>query len=187
MRKLIRYFNQNRTKILLIVSIIVFLIIFVRVLNYIIKTNIQEERNNVSNSYSEGYRDTTLPEETIISGDEISKEDAEEDRNIIESFVKACNSKDYATAYNMLTDDCKNIVFSGTMDSFVKNYCDLIFQTSKTYQLEGWISKAEGQTYKVTYLEDNILATGGISEGLNYTDYITITRENGEDKLSIYK
>ena len=87
MRKLIRYFNQNRTKILLIVSIIVFLIIFVRVLNYIIKTNIQEERNNVSNSYSEGYRDTTLPEETIISGDEISKEDAEEDRNIIESFV----------------------------------------------------------------------------------------------------
>ena len=186
MRKLIRYFNQNRTKILLIVSIIVFLIIFVRVLNYIIKTNIQEERNNVSNSYSEGYRDTTLPEETIISGDEISKEDAEEDKNIIESFVKACNSKDYAIAYNMLTDDCKNIVFSGTMDSFVKNYCDLIFQTSKTYQLEGWISKAEGQTYKVTYLEDNILATGGISEGLNYTDYITITRENGEDKLSIY-
>lgn len=186
MRKLIRYFNQNRTKILLIVSIIVFLIIFVRVLNYIVKNNIQEESNNVYNSYSEGYRDTTLPEETIISGDEISKEDAEEDRNIIESFVKACNSKDYATAYNMLTNDCKNIVFSGTMDSFVKNYCDLIFQTSKTYQLEGWISKAEGQTYKVTYLEDNILATGGISEGLNYTDYITITRENGEDKLSIY-
>ena len=49
MRKLIKYFNQNRKKILLIVLIIVFLIILVRVLNYIVRTNIQEERNNISN------------------------------------------------------------------------------------------------------------------------------------------
>ena len=184
MRKLIRYFNQNRTKILLIVFIIVFLIIFVRVLNNIIKRNLQEENNNISNIQID--KDTSIPDEVIISGEEISEEKAIEDKQIIEGFVQACNNKDYSKAYNMLTDDCKNIVFNGTMDSFVRNYCDLIFKTSKTYKLEGWLNKTDGMTYKMTYLEDNILATGGISDGLNYTDYIKITKENGENKLSIY-
>lgn len=184
MRELIRYFNQNRTKILLIVFIIVFLIIFVRVLNNIIKRNLQEENNNISNIQID--KDTSIPDEVIISGEEISEEKAIEDKQIIEGFVQACNNKDYSKAYNMLTDDCKNIVFNGTMDSFVRNYCDLIFKTSKTYKLEGWLNKTDGMTYKMTYLEDNILATGGISDGLNYTDYITITKENGENKLSIY-
>lgn len=184
MRKLIRYFNQNRTKILLIVFIIVFLIIFVRVLNNIIKRNLQEENNNILNI--QVNKDTSIPDEVIISGEEISEEKAVEDKKIIEGFVQACNNKDYSKAYNMLTDDCKNIVFNGTMDSFVRNYCDLIFKTSKTYKLEGWLNKTDGMTYKMTYLEDNILATGGISDGLNYTDYITITKENGENKLSIY-
>ena len=184
MSKLIRYFNQNRTKILLIVFIIVFLIIFVRVLNNIIKRNLQEENNNISNI--QVNKDTSIPDEVIISGEEISEEKAVEDKKIIEGFVQACNNKDYSKAYNMLTDDCKNIVFNGTMDSFVRNYCDLIFKTSKTYKLEGWLNKTDGMTYKMTYLEDNILATGGISDGLNYTDYITITKENGENKLSIY-
>ena len=184
MRKLIRYFNQNRTKILLIVFIIVFLIIFVRVLNNIIKRNLQEENNNISNI--QVNKDTSIPDEVIISGEEISEEKAVEDKKIIEGFVQACNNKDYSKAYNMLTDDCKNIVFNGTMDSFVRNYCNSIFKTSKTYKLEGWLNKTDGMTYKMTYLEDNILATGGISDGLNYTDYITIMKENGENKLSIY-
>ena len=184
MRKLIRYFNQNRTKILLIVFIIVFLIIFVRVLNNIIKRNLQEENNNISNIQID--KDTSIPDEVIISGEEISEEKAIEDKQIIEGFVQACNNKDYSKAYNMLTDDCKNIVFNGTMDSFVRNYCDLIFKTSKTYKLEGWLNKTDGMTYKMTYLEDNILATGGISDGLNYTDYITITKENGENRKDVY-
>lgn len=185
MRELIRYFNQNRKKILLIFLIIVSLIILVRVLNYIIKTNIQEENNNISNTQNAG-RDTSIPDQAIISGEEISEEKAQNDKKIIDDFVQACNDKDYTRAYNMLTDNCKNVVFSGTMDSFVRNYCDIIFQTSKTYQLEGWLDKIAGMTYKITYLDDNILATGGISNGLNYTDYITIVNENGETKLSIY-
>lgn len=184
MRRLIKYFNQNRKKILLIVLVIVFLIILVRVLNYMVKTNIQEERNSISNVQIN--KDTSIPDEAIISGEKISEEKASDDKKMIENFVQACNEKDYTKAYNMLTDDCKNIVFSGTMDSFVKNYCDLIFQTPKTYQLEGWLDKVQGMTYKVTYLEDNILATGGISEGLNYMDYITVIEENNETKLSIY-
>lgn len=184
MRRLIKYFNQNRKKILLIVLVIVFLIILVRVLNYMVKTNIQEERNSISNVQIN--KDTSIPDEAIISGEKISEEKASDDKKMIENFVQACNEKDYTKAYNMLTDDCKNIVFSGTMDSFVKNYCDLIFQTPKTYQLKGWLDKVQGMTYKVTYLEDNILATGGISEGLNYMDYITVIEENNETKLSIY-
>lgn len=184
MRNLIRYFNQNRKKILLILLIIVFLIILVRVLNYIVRKNIQDERNNITNIHVD--KDTSTPDEAIISGEEIPQEKANEDKEVIDNFVQACNDKDYTKAYNMLTNDCKNVVFGGTIESFIKNYCENIFKTSKTCKLEGWLSKIEGITYKVTYLEDNILETGGISEGLNYTDYITVTDENGETKLNIY-
>lgn len=184
MRKLIQYFNQNWRKILLIVLIIVFLIVLVRVLNYIARTNRQEAKNNVSNTQIS--KDISVPNEAIISGTEISEEEAKKDKEVINDFVQACNNKDYTNAYNMLTEDCRNIAFNGNMDNFTNNYCALIFQTSKTYQLEGWLSKSEGMTYKVTYLEDNILETGGISSGLNYTDYITVINENGENKLSIY-
>lgn len=180
MRKLIKYFNQNRKKILLIVLIIVFLIILVRVLSYSIKINEQEKNNSISNNDSN--KDTSIPVETIISGEEIPEEDAIENKDIIDKFVKACNNKQYTEAYDMLSNKCKNNVFNDTIENFINNYVQIIFEPSKTYKLEGWLSK-ENLTYKITYINDDILATGGKYEGLNYTDYITIDREQ---KLNIF-
>ena len=180
MRKLIKYFNQNRKKILLIVLIIVFLIILVRVLSYSIKINEQEKNNSISNNDSN--KDTSIPVETIISGEEIPEEDAIENKDIIDKFVKACNNKQYTEAYDMLSNKCKNNVFNDTIENFINNYVQIIFEPSKTYKLEGWLSK-ENLTYKITYINDDILATGGKYEGPNYTDYITIDREQ---KLNIF-
>ena len=184
MQKLIRYFNQNRKRILLIAIIIVLLIIIVRVWNYVIRTTQQAESNGTSNTYT--IRDTSVPDEFIISGEEISEEDGENDKNIVNNFIDFCNTKNYTEAYNMLTSDCQNAVFGGDINNFIEKYCNIIFETPKTFQLEGWIDKNSRITYRITYIEDNILATGGISEELKYTDYITLANENEETKLSIY-
>lgn len=181
MKKLIRYFNQNRKKILLILLIIVFLIILVRVLNYIVKTNIQEENNNISNTNTN--RDTSIPSEAIISGEEIPEEEAREDKEIIDNFVNACNDKLYTNAYSMLSKECQDNVFNNNIDYFKNNYVDVVFETSKTYKLEGWLNK-ENMTYKITYINDNILATGSMENGLNYTDYITI--DGKDEKINIF-
>lgn len=181
MKKLIRYFNQNRKKILLILLIIVFLIILVRVLNYIVKTNIQEENNNISNTNTN--RDTSIPGEAIISGEEIPEEEAREDKEIINNFVQACNEKLYEDAYSMLSTECQNNVFNNNIEYFENNYVNVVFETNKTYKLEGWLNK-ENMTYKITYINDNILATGSMEDGLNYTDYITIDKNN--EKINIF-
>lgn len=175
MSKLIRYFNQNRKKILLIVLIIVLLIILTRVLNYFARVNAQEENNRLFSQNID--RDTSIPSEAIISGTEITEEEAKEDKQVIDIFVQACNEKRFEDAYNQLTEGCKNNIFNGDINNFINNYGNIIFSTNKTYSLEGWL-KRDNMTYKITYLEDNILETGGITEGLNYTDYITIVEEN---------
>ena len=182
MNKLIKYFNQNRKKILLIVLIIVLLIILTRVLNYFARLNAQEENNRLFSQNID--RDTSIPDEAIVSGTEITEEEAKEDKEIIDTFVQACNNKDYNTAFNLLTEDCKNNIFNGSANNFMNGYASVVFETEKTYKLEGWLEK-NYLTYKITYYEDNILETGGITEGLNYTDYITVINENNEQKLSI--
>lgn len=171
MRKIIEYFNKNRKKILLIFLAIVLFIIVTRILNVIIKDNTIEEGKNTANT----LKDTTLPTETIISDTEISVERAKDNKQIIENFVQACNNKQYESAFAMISNECKLNVFSGNISNFINNYCNKVFSTSKTYKLEAWFENDDNITYKINYLEDNILATGGANlNELNYMDYITI-------------
>ena len=46
-------------------------------------------------------------------------------------------------------------------------------------------SEQGSYTYKVTYYEDDLLATGGTTTNKNFEDYITIINQNGERKLNI--
>lgn len=175
MRKIIEYFNKNRKKILLIFLAIVLFILFTRILNLIIKNNTIEEWKSATNT----LKDTTLPTETIISDTEITIEEAKSNKQTIANFVKYCNEKQYESAFSMLSNKCKINVFSGNIDNFINNYCDKIFNTGKTYQLEAWYEKDDKITYKITYIEDNILATGGANLGeLNYVDYVTVIGTN---------
>ena len=46
-------------------------------------------------------------------------------------------------------------------------------------------TEAGSYTYKITYYEDNLLATGGTGANNNFEDYITIINQDGERKLNI--
>ena len=179
MKKLIRYWNQNRLKIIIIGIIIVFIIILIQVINGILeKTKPDPSTEKVV------IKDTSKPSESVITGEEVKEEVTENNTNIINSFVDFCNKKDYQSAYNLLSQECKSTVFS-TLDSFINNYCNKIKFNNITYNLELWYYTGSTYTYRITYFENNILATGNINSDNNIEDYITIVQEDDGNKLNI--
>ena len=179
MKKLIRYLNQNRLKIIIIGIIIVFVIILIQTINGIL-----ERANTDFNTSNVVIEDTSIPSESVITGEKLPEETTSANVNIIKQFVDYANNKDYQSAYNLLTEDCKKEVYS-TLDLFIQNYCNKIFNTEKTYNLELWQYTSNTYTYKVTYIENNILETGNINSNSNVEDYITVIEYSAGSKINI--
>ena len=180
MNRFIRYFNQNRVKVVIIILIIAFIIFLIYTINNILK----RVNDNVEYGEPNTVVDTSRPTESVITGEEIPEETVEENSNIIEQFVEYGNAGDYQSAYNLLTEDCKQEVFND-LDSFIIGYCNEIFRTKKIYQLELWFNVLNLYTYRITYIEDNIMQTGSLDSSNNIEDYITVKTIDNEKKLSI--
>ena len=179
MGKIIRYWNQNRKQIIIVIAIIAFIIIMLQVVNNLLKTTTNSNKNNnVSNVV-----DLQKPTQSVITGQNVTEETSKENTDIIKKFIDYCNSNEIEKAYALLSNDCKEEF--GNLNTFMTNYYERNFKTKKTYSLELMFSEQGSYTYKVTYYEDNILATGGKGTNNNFEDYITIVNQNGERKLNI--
>lgn len=179
MKKFIRYFNQNRIKVIITIFIIVFIIVLIYTVNGLlgqINENMTSDDNIII--------DESFPSESVITGDSVSQEVTEKNVQIIEQFVEYCNNKDYENAYNLLTDDCKSEIYE-TVDVFQTSYCDSIFDTKKSYSLELLYYTNDSYTYSITYTEDNMLSTGIVNSSKNKQDYITLVETENGDKLNI--
>lgn len=190
MYRLIRFYNQNKKAIWQVILVIALIIAIIQVLNYFAKrSNIIENNNNnvvSSNSY-ENYINDNLnsvyiqDDQSIISGSNINSTTLERNTGLIDEFFKKCNEQNLEEAYNMLTDDCKEQLYSN-IDSFKNNYYSKLFDGSnKSIKIE----VLTANTYRVTIKED-MLATGKTNNENVKQDYITIERlDNGEYKLNI--
>jgi len=176
-KRFIRYWNQNRGKIILIIAMIAFIIIIIQVVNHILE-------NGEKKRLEESKIDKTKPIQSVITGEKVSTEKTEENTNVIKEFVEYCNNKEYEKAYGLLTEECKR-EFNNDVNTFVKNYCNNVFATNKTYSIELWLNTENMYTYRVKYYEDNLLATGSMNLDKNIEDYITIIEQNNENKMSI--
>lgn len=177
MNKIIRYWNQNRIKIILIIAIIVFMYILIQVTNNLIKDKKQEQQI-VSNI------DKSMPIKSVITGETVTIEQTNDNIRCIENFVSYCNNREYEKAYDLLSENCKE-EYENNINTFIKNYCENIFNTSRTYKLELLYYLDGSYTYTIKYYEDNLLATGKDNQKNNYEDYITVINQNGVDKLNI--
>lgn len=180
MKKIIRYWNQNRRQIIIVIAIIAFAIFALKVINSLLDNSVGY--NNDTNISK--VEDVTKPNKSAITGETIPEETVEKNSDLVKKFINYCNNKEIEKAYNLLTDDCKS-EFNNDVYKFRDNYFNNIFGTPKSYSLELWGNESGYYTYKITYYENNLLATGGQSLNNNIEDYITITRKNGEDKLNI--
>ena len=179
MNKIIRMWNQNRKKTIIIALGVVFIFAIIQVLNQVAKEEIQKKANNNNVSSVQNYQ--KLPTTSSRTGEVVSEEKTKTNVNIIENFVQACNNADTKKAYDLLTDECKNTLFP-TEQEFIDNYYNLIFKTKKTIDIENYKNSSKTNTYMVTFYEDSI-STGNVSSSQNYGDYITVDKDT--QKLNI--
>lgn len=170
--KLGRLFRKYR-KIILIVLIIWLCVL---VVNSMLKDYKPEEKIDT----------TYTPHESVLG----SKEDVPQNLQqpideLIETYFNYCQNKEYENAYNMVSDNCKNIYFN-SLDSF-KEYVDIIFDQEKLYYIQNYSNYDNYYIYQIRIF-DNIMKTGltGKEDITFYEEKLVISKEdNGELKLSL--
>lgn len=123
------------------------------------------------------------PTETIIKGQDVSKEQYEKDSNLVNTFLEYCNSKKVEEAYSLVSDECKTEKYP-TIEEFKEYYYNDIFEKKRECNLQAWISTDEYTIYKIRY-SNSMLSTGTYDETDVYEDYITLNRKNNTEKISI--
>ena len=181
MNNIIRFWNQNRRGIIAGIAAIVLLIVMIQVLDEIAKKQRQERNNGIAMLANEQKEE--LPTESIIGGATVSKDTTKSNVEIIESFIEKCNNAQITEAYEMLTEDCKEAIFT-TEGIFKKGYYDIVFKNKRIVDIENFISREKRYTYRVTLYED-ILSTGNAQNTQSYQDYITIDENSKNGKLNI--
>lgn len=184
MIKLLRYWNQNKRKILITIAVIALIIIIIQIANSVIKRRNEKDRNEIKQGTV--ANDITKPNESIISQDKLTEKETKENSDFIEQFVSFCNQKKADDAYRLLSDDCKNELYP-TKELFISNYMNQIFEETVNYELQLWYTVSNCYTYRITYNKGNLLQTGGQGNSGNFLDYITLLKQNGEYKLNINK
>lgn len=185
-----RYYNNYKTIIWIIIIVIVLFLLVTNAMNKALKEDSNsssvnntttivdvDEKSKAYNTLSNNLSSTnnisnaiTEKTDNEIISDISSNEDA------IKVFVNFCNSSKLDSAYSMLSDDCKEILYP-TKSDFISNYYNVYFLESKNIS----INKYNGNnTYKVDFKVDSI-STGAITTE-EKTDYITV---NSDYKLNI--
>lgn len=181
MYKLIRFYNQNRGKIIKIILIIVFVIAIIQLLNFFTKQdNKNKTTNNNVNINNSTYSKEVVTDKSAITGETISESKLKKASEIINDFLNYCNDGNYNEAYDVLTDECKEEMYP-TIEDFKKIYYDNTFGgEKKSFTIENWMDN----TYHVN-ISENSLATGKISEDNTKQDYITVIEKDKTYKLNI--
>lgn len=186
MHSLRKFYYENKYKIWRIIAFIVLILISIYVLNNIAKEknqnmqlskvdNISKSNLNLSDS-SNTYISTN---KSAVTGSEINEDKIDNAQKVIDQFITYCNQKEINKAYEMLSDDCKKVLYPD-INQFKTLYYDKVFYDSKQVNVENWFS----DTYKIEIIND-IMSTGKTS-GTSLQDYYTIIEdENGNKRLNI--
>ena len=148
--KIIRFYNQNRYLFWAIVVTIVGIVGLIHALNHNIEK--QNEKNvqisaNINNNV---VKNTNIDENyTVISGKKLNYVTT----NIIKSFIEYCNTGEVEKAYQLLSDDCKEILYPD-LETFTKQYVNRIFNSKKLFACQAMITDAEYHTYQINFTED---------------------------------
>ena len=186
-----RYYNQNRNRIWRVIIIIAFAFAILQLANTIAKNNNERKIREATSQTRTQTTTASSKSNTVSSGESSSyissssSQTSETKAKIstIDQFVTYCNGQDLNSAYNMLTDSCKQEMFSN-IDIFKNIYYDSTFENmQKEATIENWTNN----TYLVKFTE-NALVTGKIAttKEEQKIDYITVVKdEENNYKLNI--
>ena len=183
MHKIRQFYYQNKTQIKIVIAIIAFIIIAIQFTNYMSRINsekkIQESIvNNINNNKTEN-KNQIISEKSAVTGENINNTILNSLNQLIQEFITQCNNKDIEKAYNLLSEECKELNYKD-VQAFKTLYYDKVFNNiTKIATIENWINN----TYKVTITDDSI-TTGSVSNNKKQ-DYITVVKQENELKLNI--
>ena len=175
---IVRWYNQNRKMIWIVVLSIVAVIALIQTLNNHYKNNPKDESSSTINSTTAYNTDNY----SVITQEKINENTSEESVDLIDNFFEYCNNGQVENAYNLLSTECKDELYP-TINDFKTKYYNRIFTEQKSFDSILWISTSARLTYRVEIMAD-ILATGK-KDNMPIEDYYTIVYENGEYKLNI--
>ena len=183
MHKIISWYNQNRLKVWRTILAIAILVAIGYALMNAIDTNLRNSNEIKSNPEAldnSNFNSITMQsQKSAISGNNMTV--TQEEVNTIDKFVSYGNSGKIEEAYNLLSDECKEEMYSN-VNMFKDGYYSHVFGNGKkNTTIQNWT----GNIFRVDFKED-ALSTGKVSSGNSSQDYITIvTNSNGEHRLNI--
>lgn len=181
MHNLIRIYNQNRVKIWIIVIGIIISITIIQNLN----TAIKSENNQKNNKIIEQQKNTTIyknESKSMVSGGNVAESKQDEYGNLIDQFLKYCINGQPKSAYDLLSSDCKMVLYPSE-ELFEDLYYNGKFDNNKKYNFQSW-SSSDINIYLVK-IYDNMLITGKDNTSNYLQDYFTIVKEGNSYKINI--
>lgn len=177
MNRLIKFYNQNRYIIWVVVLMLVAIIALIQILN-----NFAFKKNSIKDAINQNTNapNTINKNYSLVTGKEVKDEVSQ----IIDEFINYCNNQEVEKAYELLSDECKEVLYP-SLEIFTKSYYDKLFSEKKTYLYQAWITNNDKYTYKVDFIDD-MLATGTISN-TSIIDYYTVVKNNETYELNINK
>ena len=180
MRNIIRFYNQNRMKIFIILLAIIFIFVIIQLLNSLEAEKVENKNSNV-NTAEVQEKNYDKESESIVSGKDVSGTYKQEFGNLIDSFLSYCKNHEPEKAYELLSQDCKNVLYP-TLEFFKEAYYNDIFSGDKMYSFQSWTSR---DTYiYLVKIYDNILSSGKVNSDY-IQDYISVVEEDAGYKLNI--
>ena len=190
MLKIIRLYNRNRRIIWISLIVVIFCIAIIGVINKVY----QEQANENMEQYSKQLQEASNKEnpsevvnynkaaQSITTGGSVDQDIKDEVQGVLEQFIQYVTSKQVEQAYNLLTEDCKEILYP-TLEGFEQKYCQDLYD--KIYDFQSWSSTDNTYVYQVRFY-DNML-----SAGLDFTnhyleDYITVLKKGDVYKVNIH-
>lgn len=185
MNRFVRWYNQNRKTIWSVIAVIILIIGLIQLVNYFVSERNEKRISLYSNqtqntTTNSTYNTITVDEEySTVTGDTLSSTQQEQ-IEVIDVFIEYCNESDIESAYQLLTDECKEEMYP-SLEDFQESYYQQIFgDASKNVSVENWVNNI----YKVNFNED-FLSTGRYSTENTIQDYITVVEVDEQYKLNI--
>ena len=179
--KLNRYFNNNKYVLGFIILVVILVLLVVKTADKMRKTEGDSRKTAISESVSNNSiaQNNTV---TNINANSVKVNSYNDINNYVktkEDYIKVffylCKQGKKNLAYEMLSDDCKKVLYPN-LDSFINSYYNAIFKTDRNCSIISF----KNNIYKVSYLEDEI--TTGSDKSLAIQDYITV---NSDGKINI--
>lgn len=177
MNILIRWYNQNRKMLWIVVLTIIGVFALIQALNSYYKNNTKEKSSSASSTTT-----YNAPNYSIITEKEIDNDVSQNSQKIIKDFFDYCNNNKTQDAYNLLSEDCKKELYPN-INEFKQKYFDIVFTNTKTYSSNLWIASGNKNTYRLE-IHGDILSTGK-KDDMPIEEYYTVIYENGKYSLNI--